>query len=99
MRRSCDTIVALLNGTLPKRLQLSDADFVTQLMNFQNIPKRTLLKSTRAAWSAAGLHVPRGKIFPTLEILVRSSKGSRAPMRLKKIEENPSLEIEMRRAV
>ena len=60
--------MALVNWTLPKRLQLSDADFTTRLMYFQNIPKRTLLKSTRAAWSAAGLHVPRGKIFPRLEI-------------------------------
>lgn len=60
--------VALVNWTLPKRLQLSNADFITRLMYFQNIPKRTLLKSTRAAWCAAGLHVPRGKIFPRLEI-------------------------------
>jgi hypothetical protein len=28
--------VALLNRTLPKRLQLSDADFTTRLMYFQN---------------------------------------------------------------
>ena len=73
--------VALLNGTLPKRLQLSDADFITRLMYFQNIPKRTLLKSTRAAWSAAGLHVPRGKIFPRLEIaraIVEGFKGANA---------------------
>ncbi|MBG0802215.1 hypothetical protein IYW40_12140 [Methylocystis sp. H4A] len=71
--------VALLNGTLPKRLQLSDTDFITKLMYFQNIPKRTLLKSTRAAWSAAGLHVPRGKIFPRLEIaraIVEGFKGA-----------------------
>ena len=70
--------VALLNGTLPKRLQLSDAAFITRLMYFQNIPKRTLLKSTRAAWSVARLHVPRGKIFPTLEIaraIVEGFKG------------------------
>ncbi|WP_018406929.1 DUF5681 domain-containing protein [Methylocystis rosea] len=71
--------VALLNGTLPKRLQLSDTDFTIRLMYFQNIPKRTLLKSTRAAWSAAGLHVPRGKIFPRLEIaraIVEGFKGA-----------------------
>lgn len=71
--------VALVNWTLPKRLQLSDTDFTTRLMYFQNIPKRTLLKSTRAAWSAAGLHVPRAKIFPTLEIaraIVEGFKGA-----------------------
>jgi hypothetical protein len=47
-------------------------------MYFQNIPKRTLLKSTRAAWRSAGLPVPRGKIFPTLEIaraIVEGFKG------------------------
>jgi hypothetical protein len=74
--------VALLNGTLPKRLQLSDTDFATRLMYFQNIPKRTLLKSTRAAWSAAGLHVPRGKIFPRLEIaraIVEGFKSANEP--------------------
>lgn len=70
--------VALLNGTLPKRLQLSEADLIARLMYFQNIPKRTLLKSTRAAWSAAGLHVPRGKIFPRLEIARAVVEGFKA---------------------
>jgi hypothetical protein len=69
---------APLNGTLPKRLQLSDTEFTTRLMYFQNFPKRTLLKSTRAAWSAAGLHVPRGKIFPRLEIARAIVEGFKA---------------------
>jgi hypothetical protein len=71
--------VALLNSMLPPRLQLSDTQITMKLIYFQNVSKRTLLKSTRAAWMAAGLRVPRGKIFPTLEIalaIVDAFKGA-----------------------
>ncbi|WP_292530170.1 DUF5681 domain-containing protein [Methylocystis sp.] len=70
--------VALLNLTLPKRLQLSDTHITMKLMYFQNISKRTLLKSTRAAWIAAGLRVPRGKIFPKLEFALAVVDGFKA---------------------
>ncbi|MDP2119544.1 MAG: hypothetical protein Q8K28_06540 [Hoeflea sp.] len=54
----------LLNNNLPKRFQLSAAGVVLEIMRFQRLTKRELLKTTHLAWAAIGQPKPRGATLP-----------------------------------
>ncbi|WP_339764466.1 hypothetical protein [uncultured Hoeflea sp.] len=54
----------LLNNNLPERFQLSATGMVLEIMRYQRLTKRELLKTTRRAWAAIGQPKPRGATLP-----------------------------------
>lgn len=54
----------LLNDKLPERFRLSIVGMTLEIMRYERLTKRELLKVTRAAWAAIGRPVPRGKVVP-----------------------------------
>ncbi|MEM5474278.1 DUF5681 domain-containing protein [Hoeflea sp. AS60] len=54
----------LLNNNLPERFQLSATGMVLEIMRYQRLNKRQLLKTTRLAWAAIGQPKPRGATLP-----------------------------------
>ena len=52
-----------LNATLPPSLRYSKDAFIELRLGANRLPKRELLKQTRAAWAEAGQNVPRGTIY------------------------------------
>lgn len=62
---SC-AIAQALNAIVPKRLRLSDQNFILQMMRFEGMPKRILLKELYRAWKDYGMPFHRGFIFPPL---------------------------------
>jgi hypothetical protein len=63
-------IAQLIDHGLPKRLQLSESDATTQVMNYTRMTKRTLLKTLHRGWRSLGMPVKRGKIFPRASEIV-----------------------------
>jgi len=57
-------LATLLNDNLPERFQLSVTGMVFEMMRYQRLTKRELLKTTRLAWAAIGQPLPRGAILP-----------------------------------
>lgn len=66
------SLAVLYNGLIPKRFRLSDNEFIDRNMRYRGISKRELLKKTRAAWVACGLHdVKRGaRLLPPDKMMV-----------------------------
>ena len=61
----------VLNEMLPKRLQQCDVQITLRAMRLQGLPKRELLKQTRAAWRTADVSLPRGARFLSLNTVKR----------------------------
>lgn len=57
----------VLNRILPERMRLSDAALTYQLLRYEGMAKRELLKRVYRAWRALGTNLPRGWRFPSLE--------------------------------
>lgn len=56
----------IMNRAVPKRFRLSDSQIANQIILFDCLPKRELLKRTYRAWRVLGVKVRRGNTFPPL---------------------------------
>ena len=63
-------IVQLLNDALPTRFRKTDPQIVMELMRYDGVTKRELLKRTHQQWSALGKPRPRGWRCPPYETLI-----------------------------
>src|SRR5690606_1660936 len=61
----------LINTQLPPSFRLADAELNARLLSLLRLSKRESLVRCRAAWKAAGCHMPRGQHYGTLEKLKR----------------------------
>lgn len=57
-------LALFINSSVPQRLHLSDVEIVLRQDRYLASPKRALLKAVYGAWSALGIRVPRGQVFP-----------------------------------
>jgi len=62
----------ILNNALPRRFQKSNLQMTMDLMRYQGLPKRELLKRAHQNWAALGQAKPRGWRLPPAEALVSS---------------------------
>lgn len=56
-----------INGSLPKRLQISEGLLTLRMMQLNATSRRELLKRVFQSWRALGIYRPRGSRFPPLE--------------------------------
>lgn len=63
-------IVQLLNDALPMRFRKTVPQILMELMRYDGVTKRELLKRTHQQWAALGKPRPRGWRYPPYEILV-----------------------------
>jgi hypothetical protein len=64
---SAHLLAVLANQSLPKRLQLSDSEMISRLMEARGMSKRDLLKVLHQGWKKEGAGLPRGTTLPTIE--------------------------------
>jgi hypothetical protein len=60
-------VVQVLNDALPKRFQKSNLQIAMELMRYEGVTKRELLKRTHQHWAALGQPKPRGWRLPPVE--------------------------------
>lgn len=56
------SIAMLIDHSLPRRLRLSDDEWVHRRWHLTHVPMRQILKDCRAAWLACGIDIPRGTL-------------------------------------
>ena len=62
-------VLQFVNNDLPQRFRKSDAQVTFELMRYEGVSKRELLKRSHRAWAALGCVKPRGWRLPPLEAL------------------------------
>ena len=59
-----------INGNLPNRFKLDDAQLILRILSFSEYTKRQLLKDVRGEWKSLGYIVKRGFVFIPLELFI-----------------------------
>lgn len=63
-------VVQVFNDALPMRFRKTDLQIAMDLMRYEGVTKRELLKRTHQQWAALGRSKPRGWRFPPVEIMI-----------------------------
>jgi len=63
-------VVQVLNDALPKRFRKTDLQIAMDLMRYEGVTKRELLKRSHQQWAALGKPKPRGWRFPPVETVI-----------------------------
>ncbi|WP_161974326.1 hypothetical protein, partial [Rhizobium deserti] len=63
-------VVQVLNEALPKRFQKSNLQIAMELMRYEGVTKRELLKRAHQQWAALGQSKPRGWRLPPVETVI-----------------------------
>lgn len=57
---SAFVVASILNRSVPKRFRFSNEEIDRRLWDYEDVPKRQLLKDVYQGWESLGIHIPRG---------------------------------------